>query len=170
MRLLMAAASMLALVGLAQAGKVEVKGVHLCCGQCVAGVAKALKSVDGVTEAKCDQKNKTVTFTASNDKVAEAGLQALVDHGYFGGATHDGKPLSAKLPEVKSEKADQVVVKDVHVCCKQCQVAINKLFKDAKVTYGTTKPQTEITISGPGLDKANVIKVLQDAGFTGKVN
>ena len=27
--------------------KVEVKGVHLCCGACVKGVATALKGVDG---------------------------------------------------------------------------------------------------------------------------
>jgi copper chaperone CopZ len=166
----MAAASVLALVSLAQAGKVEVKGVHLCCGQCVQGVAKALKEVKGVTDAKCDQKGKTVTFTASDDKTAEAGLQALIDHGYYGAATHDGKALTAKLPEVKSEKVDEVVIKDVHVCCKACQNAINGLFKDAKVTYGTTKPQTEVKISGKGLDKANVVKILQDAGFTGKVN
>src|SRR5262245_6431924 len=141
MRLLMAAASILALVGLAQAGKVEVKGVHLCCGQCVTGAKNALKNVDGVSDVAPDQKTRTVSFTAKDDKAAEAGLQALISHGFFGACTHDGKALQPKLPEVKSDKADEVIVKDVHVCCKACMNAISKLFKDANVTYGTTRPQ-----------------------------
>src|SRR5262249_29981172 len=65
----------------AQAGKVEVKGVHLCCGQCVKGVAAALKGVDGVTDAKCDQKAKTVTFTTKDVGTTIKAVQALTEAG-----------------------------------------------------------------------------------------
>ena len=67
------------------------------------------------------------------------------------------------------EKADDVTVKNVHVCCKQCQNAINDLFKDAKVSYTGTGAQKEVKISGKGLEKAKVLETLQKAGFTGKV-
>ena len=53
--------------------KVEVKGVHLCCGACVKGVATALKGVDGASAA-CDQKAGTVTITASSEATAQKAL------------------------------------------------------------------------------------------------
>jgi hypothetical protein len=59
-------AAILAMAGLAEAGKVEVKGVHLCCPQCQKGVGAALSKVDGVANAKCDTTTKVVTFTAKD--------------------------------------------------------------------------------------------------------
>lgn len=170
MRLFLAAAAMLALVGLAQAGKVEVKNVHLCCGNCTYAVTNTLKKIDGVGDIKPDQKGRAVTFTAKDDKVAETAVKALVDAGFFGAATHDGKVVKVELPAVKSEKADEVVVKDVHVCCKACMTAISGLFKGSTVTYAGTGSQREVKVSGKGLDKADVVKTLRDAGFSGKVN
>ena len=161
-------AAMLAAAGLANAGKVEVKNVHLCCGMCVKGVAAALKTVDGVADAKCDQKGKTVTFTTKDTKVTAAALKALVDAGYYGAATDDGKDVKLDTPKA-DDKADDVTVKGVHVCCKMCQTAINDLFKDAKVSYTGKDATKEVKISGKGLDKAKVLETLQKAGFTGKV-
>ena len=42
---------------------VELKGTHLCCGQCVKAVGQILQKVEGVT-GKCDQEAGTVTITA----------------------------------------------------------------------------------------------------------
>jgi periplasmic mercuric ion binding protein len=154
--------------GALQAGKVEVKGVHLCCGMCVKGVAGALKGVDGVADAKCDQKGKTVTFTTKDDKTTAAALKALTDAGYFGDATDDGKAV--KLDAGKAEgKANDVTVKGVHVCCKQCENAIAALLKDGKVTYTGTGAIKDLKVSGKDLDKAKVLESLQKGGFTGKV-
>jgi copper chaperone CopZ len=154
----------------AQAGKVEVKGVHLCCGMCVKGVAGALKGVDGVADAKCDQKGKTVTFTTKDDKTTTAALKALTDAGYFGEATDDGKAVKLDVVSPKpGEKANDVTVKGVHVCCKQCQDALNGIFKDSKVSYSGTGAQKEIKVSGKDLEKAKVLEALHKAGFTGKV-
>ena len=46
--------------------KVELKGTHLCCGQCVRAVGEILKKVDGVT-GTCDQKGGIVKITAKDD-------------------------------------------------------------------------------------------------------
>lgn len=155
--------------GAIQAGNVEVKGVHLCCGQCVKGVAAALKGVDGVDKAKCDQKGKTVTFTTKDAKTTEAALKALADAGYFGDATDDSKAV--KFDVAKAEgKANDVTIKGVHVCCKQCENALNALFKDAKVSYGAASgTMKEVKVSGKDLDKSKVQETLHKGGFNGKV-
>lgn len=154
--------------GLAQAGKVEVKGPHICCKQCVGVVGGILAKVDGVSDANCDIAGKTVTFTAKNAKAAETAVKALFDAGFFGAATDDGKEIKIAVPKATG-KADTVTVKDVHVCCGNCQKAINAVFKDAKVEYGEGKPQRDVKITAKGLDKSAVLEALRKAGFNGKI-
>jgi copper chaperone CopZ len=154
--------------GSLQAGKVEVKGVHLCCKQCVDGVAGALKGLDGVADAKCDQKGKTVTFTTKDDKTTTAALKALVDAGYFGDATDDGKAVKLDGGTAVG-KGNDVTIKGVHVCCKQCQNAIAAILKDGKVSYTGSGAQKEVKVSGKDLDKAKILEALHKGGFTGKV-
>jgi periplasmic mercuric ion binding protein len=155
--------------GAEQAGssQVEVKGPHICCAQCIRVVGAILGKVDGVTDVKAD-KSRTVRFTAKDDQAARAGFRALVEGGFFGRATQDGKEIKLDLPAVpKGAKADVVTVKDVHVCCKQCQTAINNLFKDAKVSYEGKGPRRDVRIEGTGLDRAEVLQALHKAGFHG---
>src|SRR5580692_6278431 len=79
---LLSAAGMLGAAALAET-KVEVSNVHICCGACVKGVGKAVKSVEGITVA-CDQKAKTVTITAPDDATAQKGIEALAAAGFHG--------------------------------------------------------------------------------------
>jgi periplasmic mercuric ion binding protein len=154
--------------GSAIASDVEVKGPHICCGQCVKVVGKILEKVDGVSEVKADMTTKTVTFTAKDNAAAKAGFKALVDGGFFGAATEDGKELKLKgLKLKKGEKADTVAVKDVHVCCGQCEKAIMKLFKDSTVTFEGKGPQRTVSISGAELEASAVVAALRKAGFNG---
>jgi copper chaperone CopZ len=76
--------------GQVRADKVEVKGPHICCVQCVRIAEGLLNKVEGVSEAKADIKSKAVSFTATDEKAAKAGIRALVDGGFFGVATSDG--------------------------------------------------------------------------------
>ena len=157
--------------GPVQAGKVEVKGVHLCCMSCVKGVAAALKNVNGVSGAKCDREAKTVTFNAKDEKAAVAGIKALNDAGYFGSATEDGKAVKVETASPKKgDKADVVTVKKVHVCCKRCQNTIAGQFKDAKITYSGKGTMKTVKISAKGLDKAEVLEKLRKAGFNGSID
>jgi periplasmic mercuric ion binding protein len=152
--------------GPALADNVELKGPHICCKQCVKIAEGLLKKVDGVSNAKADIQGKTVTFTAANEQAAKAGVQALLDGGFFGKATRDGTEI--KLDVAKGEgKADAVVVEKVHVCCGQCQKAINGLFKDSKVTYEGSGPQRTVRVQGTDLDRAAVLDTLRKAGFNG---
>lgn len=152
--------------GRAHADKVEVKGPHLCCGQCVKIAEGLLAKVEGVSDAKAEAKTKTVSFTAADEKAAKAGIKALIDGGFFGTATCEGKEMKITVPGGEG-KADEVVVEKVHVCCGLCQKGINALFKDAKITYEEKGPQRTVRIQGSNLDRNMVLETLRKAGFNG---
>lgn len=156
-------------VGVAAAETVEVKGPHICCKACVKAVDKMLSAVQGVSDIKADIKSKTVTFTAKDEKAAKAGVKALVDGGLFGKVTCDTKEMKVEVPAPTGAKADVVVVKDVHVCCGQCQNGVKAAFKDAKVTFEGSGAQRTVRIEATGLEPAAVLEALHKAGFNGNV-
>ena len=163
------AVTMLA-AGPAAAEKVEVKGPHICCKQCVKIVAGILGKVDGVSDAACDIQAKTIAFTAKDKATVKSAIKALTDGGFFGAATCDDKEVKLDLPAVKKgDKADKVAVQKVHVCCGQCQNAIKGIFKDAKVTFAEKGPQRTVIVEGTGLDRGEVIEALRKAGFNGSL-
>ncbi len=157
-------------VGQARADKVELKGTHLCCGNCVKIAKAALEKVDGVSDADASKDTKTVTFTAKDEKAAAAGIKALVDAGFYGKATKDGKEYKIDTPEVKKgTKADSVTVKSVHVCCDNCKEAVEATLKDLKITYEGKSAVKTVKIEGKDLDKADILEALRKAGFNGSV-
>ena len=152
------------------AEKVEVKGPHICCPQCIKIVGGILGKVDGVSDAKCDKEAKTIAFTAKDEATVKNALKALTDGGFFGSATCDDKEVKLEVATVKTgDKADKVTVQKVHVCCGQCQKAIKGIFKDANVTFAEKGPQRTVIIEGTGLDRGEVIEALRKAGFNGTV-
>jgi copper chaperone CopZ len=158
------------MAGPAVASEVEVKGPHICCKQCVKAVGGILSKVDGVSDAKCDIKGKTVTFTATDEKAAKAGVKALFDGGFFGAVTNDGKELKLDVGGAKKgDKVDKVTVKGVHACCGQCNKAIKGLFKDSTVTIEGEGAQRTIVIEGGELYRGTVLQALRKAGFNGNV-
>jgi mercuric ion binding protein len=148
--------------------KVEIKGVHLCCGACVKGVAAALKGVEGVTP-KCDQKAGTVTLTAADEAAAQKGLDALADAGYFGdtGSTTLVLKPAAGVPPGKVAKLS---LSNTHNCCRSCNVAIQKAVRSVDGVKGdTAKPKTaDFDVTGD-FEAAAVVKALNAAGFQVKV-
>jgi copper chaperone CopZ len=149
--------------------KVEVKGPHICCKQCVKIVGGLLKKVDGVSDAACDIEAKTITFTAKDADAVAKGVKALVDGGFWGSATLDGAELKLPATKVSNSKTKEVTVAKVHVCCGMCSSAINALFKDAKVTYSPKGSQKDVTVTGTDLTPAGVLEALNKAGFTGTI-
>jgi periplasmic mercuric ion binding protein len=144
--------------------KVEVKGVHLCCGACVKGVAKALKGVEGASAA-CDQEGKTVTITANDEATAQKALDALSEAGYFG--TVDAKGLTIKpVSGLPSGKVKSLNLTNSHNCCKACGNAIKKAVKTVPGVSGdTVQPKkADFEVTGD-FDAAALVKALNDAGF-----
>jgi copper chaperone CopZ len=162
-------ACVLALTGAASAEtKVELKGVHLCCGGCVKAAANIVKDVEGV-KAACDQKKGTITLTAPDAKAAQKALDALAAGG-FHGDTGD-KDLTIKDDSgVTAGKVKSLTVSGVHNCCGACCKAIKTIVKKVDgVTGDTAKPkETTFEVTGD-FDAADLVKALNAAGFHVKV-
>lgn len=148
--------------------KVEVKNVHLCCPMCVSKVAEVLKGVDGVADAKCDQKGKTVTFTAKDDATAKKAVQSLADAGFHGDA---GKDLPIKDDSgAEKGKVKTITLTGIHDCCGMCNASIKAAVKGVNgVTGDTAKAKADSFEVTGEFDAQELIKALNDAGFHVKV-
>jgi copper chaperone CopZ len=170
-RLTAAFVAVLALAGLGRAAddvKVELKGTHLCCGQCVKAVGDILKKVDGVT-GKCDQKAGTVTITAKDADAAKKALEALAAGGFHGDTGN--KDLAIKDDSgVEKGKVKTLTVTGVHDCCGQCNGKIKAALKKVDgVKADTAKAKADSFDVTGDFDAAEVVKALNDAGFHVKV-
>jgi copper chaperone CopZ len=148
--------------------KVELKGTHLCCGQCVKAVGAILKNVEGVT-GTCDQDAGTVTITAKDNAAAQKALDALAAGGFHG--TTDNKELKIKDDSgVTKGKVKALTLTGIHNCCNSCTRAINAtLGKVTGVTGNTAKAKSDtLTVSGD-FDAEDVVKALNAAGYHVKV-
>lgn len=167
-----AAALLFVSSGIAAAGKVEVTGVHLCCGKCAKGVADALSKVDGVSGAMCDRDAKTVTFTAANDEAAQAGIDALAEAGYHGTAKHGNDELEFPASGAKKDaKANSISLSHIHLCCGQCLKAVAAAANDVDGVSNVSCDREKMTcsVTGTNVSVEAVVKALNDAGFNAKV-
>jgi mercuric ion binding protein len=166
-RLLVAASAWALLVsaGAARAEtKVELKGVHLCCGQCVKLAGEIVKKVEGATIA-CDQKKKTVTITADDDKTAQKAVDALAKGGFYGKS--DNKEVKIKNDSgAEKGKVSTLTVSGAHNCCGQCCKALKAtVAKVEGVTGDTAKPKAKSFEVMGDFDAAELVKALNAAGF-----
>jgi copper chaperone CopZ len=147
--------------------KVELKKVHLCCGQCVKIVGNILKK-EGV-KGRCDQKAKTVTITAEDDKAAQKAVDALAAAGFHGDT--DSKSVSMKDDSgVTAGKVKSLTLTGIHNCCGQCCKAIKATVKKVEGVTGDNAKPKEKTFEVTGdFDAAALVKALNEAGFHVKV-
>src|SRR5262245_20434961 len=148
--------------------KVELKKVHLCCGQCVKAVAAILKEIEGVKGA-CDQAKKTVTITAKDNETAQKAIDALAAGG-FHGDTGDKDVAVKDDSGVEAVNVKSLTVTGVHNCCGQCNKLIKEALKGVEGVKGDNAKANakEIEITGD-FEAADVVKALNAAGFHVKV-
>ena len=163
-------AGLLALTGAVSAEnktKVELTGVHLCCGGCVKAVGTILKE-SGV-EGQCNQQKKTVTITAPDEKAARKALDALAKAGFHGKS--DNKELAMKDDSgVKKGKVDSLTLTGAHNCCGQCCKIIKATVKKVDgVTGDTAEPKKDTFEVTGNFDAEQLVKALNAAGFHVKV-
>jgi mercuric ion binding protein len=148
--------------------KVELTEVHLCCGNCVKTVGTILKDVDGV-QAKCDQKKKTVTITATDDKTAQKALDALAKGGFHGKTENKDVAIKDDSGATKG-KVQSLTVTGIHNCCNQCSTTIKAVLKKVDGVSADTATAKKDTFEVTGnFDAADLVKALNAAGFHVKV-
>jgi periplasmic mercuric ion binding protein len=144
--------------------KVEVKGVHLCCGQCVKGVGSALKKIEGVTPA-CNKEDKTVTITAPDDATAQKALDALGQAGYYGDTGNPNLVVKQEI-NLPAGKVQKLTISGIHNCCGACNKAVKGAVKSVDGVKGDTATAKSASFEVTGdFDGAAVIKALNAAGF-----
>ncbi len=153
-----------------QAGDVNVKGVHLCCGACVKGVNESLKEVEGITGLTVDKDAGTVVFQAESAELATNAIAKLAAAGFAGNATMGGERI--KLPKIdvaKGTMSDSFEVKDVHLCCPGCVTGVQDALKDLEgVSEVSGNTETGVvTIKGDDVDVREAVRALRKAGFNG---
>jgi copper chaperone CopZ len=147
---------------------VELKGTHLCCGQCVNTVNAILKKIDGVT-GKCDQKTGTVTITAKDDATAQKALDALAAGGFHGTTNHKDLKIKDDSGATKG-KVKTLTLTGVHDCCGSCNRSIDAAVKKVPGVTGNTAKAKNDTFEVTGdFDAEELIKALNGAGFHVKV-
>jgi copper chaperone CopZ len=171
-RLLALSVALFAVPALATAGDVQIKGVHLCCGACVTGATAALKPVEGLSAVAIDRDSKSIGFTATDDKAADAGIKALADAGFFGTATHGGKALAFPASGAKDgAAADTVTLTGVHLCCGACVTGAQRAVQGVKgvTTIDIDLKERTVKLVGKEIKETDAVAALAAAGFYGKV-
>jgi copper chaperone CopZ len=160
------AASVVVLTGMAYPEtKVEVKGLHLCCGGCVGSATGAVTNA-GAKDAKADKDTGTLTFTSSNEKAAQKALDALAAAGFHGDTGNKVLAMKDESVGPKPVKMTTLSLKGIHNCCDGCakpiKAAIMKVegveSEDVKAKEGA------FTVKG-NFDALKLLKALYDAGY-----
>lgn len=150
------------------AGEVVVKGVHLCCPDCVSAVDEALGGVQGVSRVTADRDARQVTFTAADAKAAQAGINALAKAGFHGAASHgkDAVPFPASGAR-SGQKADRITLGGAHLCCSGCVADAHKALADLDglSVIDIDRTAATITLSGSAIDVSGAVKALNAGGF-----
>jgi mercuric ion binding protein len=154
-------------VGAENKVKVELTGVHLCCGGCVKTVGALLKA-SGV-EAQCNQQKKTVTITAPDVKAAQKALDALAKAGFYGKS--DNQEVAIKNDSgAKKGKVESLTLTGAHNCCGMCCKAIKATVKKVEgVKADTAEPKKDTFEVTGNFDAEQLVKALNAAGFHVKV-
>src|SRR5262245_52293815 len=147
--------------------KVTLKGVHLCCGQCVKIIGTAVSSTGA--KATCDQDAGTVTITAADEATAKKAIAAMVKEGFHG--TADDEKLAIKDDSgAGKDKVQRLKFSGAHNCCGNCATALKSVVTKVDGVTGTdVKAKAKAFVVEGDFSPADVVKALNEAGFHVKV-
>lgn len=151
-----------------EAGLVTVRGIHLSCDACVMHSQSSLKEVAGISDAKADLNNRSITFQAKDEKSAQAGINALAEAGFFGKAALGNKDLT--FPDhglKKGERRDSITFSKVHLSCGACRKSAHEALTklDGLNSMEIDPAEGTIKLTGASLSVVDAIELIQKAGF-----
>lgn len=169
LRLCLATAVAALLGGSAQAAvKVELSGMHICCGACVSGIQKTAKGVEGA-KVEVDKDAGTCTVEADDLKTAQKVADALAAAGFHAESDNKGVVMKDDSNAPKG-KVQRLVVNGAHNCCGGCANAIRDVVTAVDgVKAATVQPKSSSFVVEGDFDAQALVKALNDNGFHVKV-
>ena len=154
------------------ASEVEIRGLHLCCGNCVSIITSALEDIEGVSELAVDRGGGSATFKAADEKAIAAALKAVADDaGMYGTLLVNGKEVQFPNEAVKKgTEAVKFKFESVHLCCRACTNGVVRALENDETIGKIACDQNEWTVTveakgGKMLDVAAVQAAINKAGF-----
>jgi hypothetical protein len=119
----------------AVAAQVKINNLPLCCEGCGLSLTQILQKSPGVSDIVVDTKGRSVSLELSDEEQARGLPALLAQAGMRGDLVVNGSLLAFSGPTVVANPTDvvkirEVVLKNVHVCCPECEDSIKKLLKD----------------------------------------
>lgn len=149
--------------------KVELTGVHLCCGACIKAIDAATADLEGA-KVTADQASGTVSITASDKRSARRAIRAIARAGWHGKSSDPSlaMPDDSGAPE---GKVTRLTVSGAHNCCGLCAKALKEVVGGVDGVQGDTvaAKSTSFVVEG-NFEAAALVKALNDAGFHVKVS
>ena len=147
--------------------KVEMKGLHLCCGSCEGAATKALEGT-GAKMVVTDKAAGTLTFMVKDAKVAQKAFDGLAAAGLHGDSGVKGLGIKDDSG-VKPGKIKTLKLSGVHNCCGGCTKPLKAAIEKVGGVTGTdlVDKATTFTVHGD-FDGAELIKAINDAGYHAK--
>lgn len=148
--------------------KVVLSGVRPRSHRCASAIDAALIRVQGVY-SRCDLRNGTVTFTASDETAARRALAAFAAAGFYGTSdNHDLQVQPAGL--LNADRATLARVSAIHNCCDSCCDAIKAAINSVEgVTGHTVKTGvTRFVVTGD-FKCGELLRALNNTGFNATV-
>jgi len=147
---------------------VTLKHVHLCCDECVRGVGRSVKGIDGVTVTS-DKDAETVVLTGSDKRALQKAADAMAAGGYFGVSEKPKfKPVAVNGTEGKM--VHSMIVTGVHLCCGGCVDAVDRAIKQTPGATGhTAKKHSKTFVVSGNFNDQKFFEALQQEGLNGKV-
>jgi copper chaperone CopZ len=145
---------------------VTLSDVHICCGNCIKGVATATASLTDV-KAVASQ-DGTIVITTTDKASAQKAVDALTGAGFFGKSSDASIKVNSDTG-AKSGKVATLAISNLHLCCGKCVTAVKDVLTTVPGVSGSdvkTNAKT-FTVSGD-FDPVAVFAALQKAGLTGK--
>jgi len=140
----------------------------------VAVLKADLEKVEGIFDVAIDRKTKIANLKVRDEKKLDQVCRAVQNagmHGFFdvnGTQKLEFAPVGEALGGDTPKPVKEIVLKDVHACCPECQKAFTDLVGNAKVKFDGDGPTKTVMISGENLDKNKIILALWRAGFNVK--
>jgi hypothetical protein len=152
--------------GFLAAETITLSGVHLCCKGCIRGAEKAATST-GAT-ATVDFKKKAVVITAADAAAAQKAVDALAKGGYYGKSSNPSIAIKQDAPD---KKVSSCTVSGVHLCCKKCVRALDKVIDnlDGAESHTAVSQHDTFKVKGDFSLKA-LQKALHAEGLSGTIS